>query len=233
MLLTASLGRWQLDRAAQKQFLQDAMQHQAAQPAWDNAQWRAAVQTAAPADRSLLHRPVQLRGRWLAAQSVYLENRQMQGRPGFYVLTPLLLEGGGAVLVQRGWVARNFQDRTVLPALQSAAGSVQVQGRIAAQPSALYALGNDAKPDAVNARIRQNIHIAAYAKEIGVTLPPWSVIQTDPNSDGLQRDWPAADAGVSKHHGYAFQWFGLCALVALLYLWFHILRPRRRIPAAS
>jgi len=33
---------------------------------------------------------------------------------------------------------------------------------------------------------------------------------------------------VSKHHGYAFQWFALCALVALLYLWFQILVPRRK-----
>ena len=38
-----------------------------------------------------------LQGRWQAEHTVYLDNRQMQGRPGFYVLTPLLLEGGGAL----------------------------------------------------------------------------------------------------------------------------------------
>jgi len=30
--------------------------------------------------------------------------------------------------------------------------------------------------------------------------------------------------GVDKHYGYAFQWFGLCGLMALLYVWFQIVR---------
>jgi surfeit locus 1 family protein len=31
---------------------------------------------------------------------------------------------------------------------------------------------------------------------------------------------------VGKHHGYAFQWFALSALIAGLYVWFQLLRPR-------
>ena len=54
-------------------------------------------------------------------------------------------------------------------------------------------------------------------------------------SEGLQRDWPVVGTGVDKHYGYAFQWFGLCGLMALLYVWFQIvrrfIRPRRQ-PAA-
>ena len=37
---------------------------------------------------------------------------------------------------------------------------------------------------------------------------------------------PAAD--VHKHYGYAFQWFALCALIVGLYVWFQLIRPRRR-----
>jgi surfeit locus 1 family protein len=33
---------------------------------------------------------------------------------------------------------------------------------------------------------------------------------------------------VSKHQGYAFQWFALCALISGLYVWFQLIRPRRR-----
>jgi surfeit locus 1 family protein len=46
-------------------------------------------------------------------------------------------------------------------------------------------------------------------------------------ADGLRRDWPVVDAGLGKHYGYAFQWFGLSALFAGLYVWFQLLRPRR------
>ena len=31
-------------------------------------------------------------------------------------------------------------------------------------------------------------------------------------------------AGVDKHYGYAFQWFGLSSLIALLYVWFQLVR---------
>ena len=50
-------------------------------------------------------------------------------------------------------------------------------------------------------------------------------------SEGLLRDWPQINAGVQKHYGYAFQWFGLSVLVVLLYVWFQLVRrfyPRRR-----
>jgi surfeit locus 1 family protein len=44
--------------------------------------------------------------------------------------------------------------------------------------------------------------------------------------DGLARRWPAPALGIHKHYGYAFQWFALCALMAILHVWFRILRPR-------
>lgn len=51
-----------------------------------------------------------------------------------------------------------------------------------------------------------------------------SVLQTGPASEGMQREWPVIGAGVDKHYGYAFQWFGLSSLIALLYVWFQLVR---------
>ena len=48
------------------------------------------------------------------------------------------------------------------------------------------------------------------------------------SADGLLRQWPEPASDVHKHYGYAFQWFGLSALVIVLYVWFQIIRPRRR-----
>ena len=66
-------------------------------------------------------------------------------------------------------------------------------------------------------------------------LRPWVLIQLDrpgsaksSSTDGLQRQWPAANTGVDKHHGYAVQWFSLSALTIGLYAWFQFIRPRRR-----
>ena len=46
--------------------------------------------------------------------------------------------------------------------------------------------------------------------------------------DGLLRTWPAVAVDVGKHHGYAFQWFSLSALLVGLTLWFQVVRPWRR-----
>jgi len=80
--------------------------------------------------------------------------------------------------------------------------------------------------------------LAAFRTETGLALAPLTVLQTGPvgdAGDGLLRDWPVVGAGVEKHYGYAFQWFGLCGLIALLYVWFQIvrrfIRPRSQ-PAA-
>lgn len=220
--MTASLGRWQLGRAAEKEALQARIEQRSSEPVLDGASLR----LEAPVD-ALLHRRVAARGRWLADRTVFLDNRQMYGRPGFFVVTPLQLEGSDVVvLVQRGWVARNFEDRTRVPAIDTPAVLVEVQGRIAPPPSKLYEMG-----PAEQGPIRQNLDLAQFRAETGLPLAPVSVQQTDAVQDGLARDWQPVNTGVEKHYGYAFQWFGLCALIAVLYVWFQIVRryfPRRR-----
>jgi len=229
---TAALGRWQLDRAAQKQALQMAMDDRMRLPAIDG---RALAALRTPDEQeAVLHRQVQLRGHWLAQHTVYLDNRQMGGRQGFFVLTPLQLENSPAVvLVQRGWVPRDFQDRTALAPVQTPPGGVELVGRVAATPARLLELeGGDNGSGA--SRIRQNLELVAFRAETGLPLVDVSVLQTGANGEGLLRQWPAVSLGVDKHHGYAFQWFGLSGLIATLYVWFQlvrrIFRPRSTAP---
>jgi surfeit locus 1 family protein len=241
--VTASLGFWQLDRAVQKQRLSDAIAKQQALAPWHNADVAAQVPAAGQdlsdaARQALLHRPVQLQGRWLSDETLYLDNRQMQGKVGFYVLTPLQLappHEGKVVIVQRGWVPRNFLDRTALPPVQTPEGMVSLQGRLEAPPSKLMELeasaADSADPDGQQSRIRQNADITAWARERRLPLLGLTVLQTGAAGEGaagegLQRDWPVINAGVEKHYGYAFQWFGLCVLVVSLYVWFQLVRPR-------
>lgn len=222
--LTFSLGQWQLRRAAQKDALQAAIDAQKSLPALDG---RALLATKNIAN--VMHREAVLQGSWQAAHTVYLDNRPMDGKSGFWVVTPLLLAGSPqAVLVQRGWVPRDFTDRTRLPVVQTLEGVVTVSGRMAPPPSKLYEF--DA---AVQGRIRQNLDLAAFSAETGLALLPVSLLQTGPASEGLLRNWAAPNTGVDKHHGYAFQWFALCALLVGLYVWFQLLLPRRRSSAPS
>ncbi len=209
------LGFWQLDRAAQKEALQAAMAEQSLQAPLDTT----AVAQLPGLDEGL-YRVVKVSGTWEVAHSIYLDNRQMDGKVGFFVLTPLRLQPSGVVvMVQRGWVARNFETRATVPKVQTPSGSVSVEGQIAPLPAKLYEPGTPGL-----GLIRQNLDLAQFREQSGLALAQFTIRQTGPPSEGLRRDWPEVALGLEKHYGYAFQWFAMSALVAGLYLWFQFFR---------
>ena len=218
--ITAALGVWQLNRAAQKQALQQMLDARSTMPELPAASLASTVADAA----SQHFRRVRLKGRWIAAATLFLDNRQMHGRPGFFVVTPLRLEGSGdAVLVQRGWAPRDFTDRSHVPDVPTPTGTVELVGHIAPPPARLYEFAGPA-----SGPIRQNVDLDSYSREAGVPLKPLSVMLDGAAADNLLREWPRPAVDVHKHYGYAFQWFALCALMAGLYVWFQLIRPRLR-----
>jgi len=229
--LTARLGLWQLDRAAEKKALHSAVLARGLQSTLGGPDLAASANLAA----EQLHRTVRLRGHWLSEHTVFLENRSMNGRVGFFVVTPFQVAGRDElILVQRGWGPRDARDRSLLPQVLTPSGVVEVFGRLTSAPSRTYELSA-----AEQGVIRQNLDVADLARRLGRTVLPLTVLQISESGvaldDGLLRDWPAQDVGLQKHYGYAFQWFALCALLLGLYVWFQTIRPRiqsRRSSAA-
>lgn len=214
--LTLALGNWQLDRAAQKEAIQSALVVEGRKPVVDTATLLATSEKG-----TLIKQRAALQGNWLADKTVFLDNRQMNAKVGFFVVTPLQLKSSTEVIwVQRGWIQRNFEDRALLPRIETPSGLVTVEGRISPPPSKLYEPGAPS-----TGAIRQNLDLEQFKAESGLPLLPVMLHQTGAPSEGLLRDWPAVNLGIDKHYGYAFQWFALSALIALLYLWFQVLQP--------
>ncbi|MBC7605326.1 MAG: SURF1 family protein [Ramlibacter sp.] len=217
--ITIALGFWQWGRAADKIALQASIDQRKRMPAIDSATLLATKSLA-----GIVHRPVVLRGVWLPRNTVFLDNRQMQGHPGFYVVTPLKLEGSGVpVLVERGWVQRNFVEREKLPAIETPDGPVEIQGRVAPPPAKLYEFAG-----AQAGAIRQNLDMTQFRAETGLALPSLAVQQTGEASQGLLRDWPQPGSGSERNYGYAFQWWAIAFVIAFLYAWFQFIVPSRR-----
>lgn len=217
---TAVLGAWQWGRAQQKVALHAAIERRGMLPPLAEVELLAASNPA-----ELLHREVVLSGEWAAARTVFLDNRQMNGRQGFYVVTPLRLHVAGreaAILVQRGWAPRDFQDRSRLPPVETPAGPVVLRGRLAPPPAKLYEFA-----PAGQGAIRQNLDLAQFRAETRLPLLELSVQQAGTPSEGLLREWPQAASGAGKNYGYAFQWWALSGLIAFLYVWFQFVVPRR------
>ena len=253
MAATAGLGVWQLQRAAFKEALASQIERTSKLPPIESfaalaadsklkgassISEKSAAPEAAAANsvQALVHQRVDVRGTWLHEHTVFLDNRYMGGRPGFIVATPLQIAGSSQVVwVQRGWVARDPQDRTRLPSLPATAEPVNVQGRVVAEVSRVYALGAATPASAPGAARASGIWQNLPAVNFGPSsqLLPLAVLQTAITAgqaapDSLQRDWTPPDSGVAKHYGYAFQWFALCGLIMVLYAWFQFIAPRRR-----
>jgi surfeit locus 1 family protein len=211
--LTVALGNWQTRRGDEKAFRQEQ---------WDRALARAPSAIASTGDvarvESDLPQRVEANGRFVPEASVYIDNRLVDGVAGFHVVTPVALSGSMPwILVDRGWAPRNMADRTQLPAAPVGPEPQRIEGiAIARLPRALD-LG---EPGGALGGIWQNLDFDAYERASGHKVAHFVVQQTNDTGDGLRRTWPRPDAGVDKHRGYAFQWYSLAALIAVLTLYF-------------
>jgi surfeit locus 1 family protein len=188
--LTFSLGLWQLDRAAQKERV--SLERREAQP-------------------------VSLGGQWLTDQTLYVDNRQMNAKQGFFVVTPLVISKSAYVLVERGWIARDFMDRKKLQAIQTPVGDVVISTRRLADPVLPAVIADNA---ASEHPIVQYVSLKSLQNDLPNMIYQGYVQQLGGASEGMKRDWYEPASGVEKHYGYAFQWFALCALLIGLYIWF-------------
>lgn len=198
------LGNWQSRRADAKRELALGLDRALAAPAIE-------LPAAAVDARSLIHKHVAARGRFVAERTIFLDNKLRRGRAGYEVLTPLKLGGSTwHVLVNRGWVAAG-PSRNTLPPVPTPPGEQTIDGiALERVPHAL-----EAGP-APTGKVRQNVEIGAFAAETGLELEPLVIEQRSETNDGLARDWPRADLGIERNEGYALQWYSFAALAIVL-----------------
>jgi surfeit locus 1 family protein len=226
--VTSSLGFWQLGRAHLREQIEAEQTSNAALPALSNSQLEELAQNS-----ELLYRSLALEGTWLSQWSVYL-NRPMNGQAGFWIMTPLRLDSGSVVLVQRGWAPRDPVLPNKSPTLKEASDRVQVSGQWISPPSRLMELGSGTSaPDTSFSQVRQNLDLAQYERETGLKIRA-VMRQNSTADDGLSRDWPSLASRAQTNRGYAFQWFAMSVVGLLLFFWFQVFRKRRTVtPSAS
>ncbi len=250
---TTALGFWQLRRAAAKEVLQQEIERSS------RAMPVALSADALSRPQSLIHKHLQLRGHWLPDRVVYLDNRPQQGRAGFYVLMPLAIDQpfSADVIVNRGWLPRDFDVRARIAPYRTPDDAVTVTGVALADEPHLLELA--AQPDRRLGGIWQNFDFDGYAHASGRKPVPIIVRQDPPNpasyprvvgdtvnkaardaaaeADGLDRNWPdrggALQSQIDRHHGYAFQWFALSASLGalLVYQLVRLVKHARKHPS--
>jgi len=221
-----ALGVWQLDRAQLRRDLQHTISQGRARPVLTLA-----VDT--PVQDLQDWRAVQAQGVWRNDLTVLIQNRNQYGRPGYWVATPFMLQGGAvAVLVLRGWLPRRFDG--ALPAV-AAAHADRIHGQLLGHVPRIYELprlwGKHRPPQSDTMPVVTNLTLAEFAQATGLVLLPAVLQQSGDERDGLVRDWAGPSLDADKNIGYALQWFSFAAIAlgAILILLWRRVRHHRRV----
>lgn len=222
--LLISLGFWQIDRAHQKEAMQQAfLEKRKAEP----------LDLAAARDlrgdrKAMMWRECLLRGHYLTSEQFLLDDVIEKGVPGYLVYTPFQLQGQDTlVLVNRGWIPAGPR-RDVVPDFPTPAGPQRIRGVAKAPQSAGIALGGPGGEKLGGGLVRvQHLDLAGLAKPRHWDLLPY-VVRLEPEAgSGFVRDWIPPGFGRMRHLGYAFQWFAMAAVLVGIYV---VLNTERKTP---
>jgi surfeit locus 1 family protein len=105
-VLFINLGFWQLRRQHQQNSYNALLESrlEAAPLPFDTLLNRYDLTAKAADADAAAYRTVRVQGRYDPAHEVLWRSKEHNGQPGYDVLTPLVLPGGKAILVNRGWV---------------------------------------------------------------------------------------------------------------------------------
>lgn len=208
--LLISLGFWQIQRAEEKRTIQQLLEQQQALPPQPIANIRSDID----AGRTVLYRRGKSTGTFEQGHYWLIENRTYRGRNGFHVVAPFYPSSGGALLVNRGWISGTGY-REQLPEVLMPKGEVIVIGQMV-HPSDNKLLSAEARPTGDWPRVILQVDVGIMAKELGQPLLPL-LMQIDAESpSALQVYWTVVNVPVSKHLGYAYQWFAMALALIML-----------------
>lgn len=214
IIVLASLGLWQLDRAAEKNRLQALFESEAPYTRLEDS--------AAATD----FQNIEALGTYDGDRQVLVENMFVGGRVGNFVLTPFRpAEGQRLLIVNRGWVARPLAgepdaDLAVAPTERRLRGQFGHLPRVGMRSGAAFPQAGEWPKKA------RYPTLADLSSELGEEIWPFVLLLSPTDEDGFVRHWQPAGSGPMMHYGYAFQWFAMAAAVLALLIWH--LRKRRR-----
>lgn len=122
-VFTFALGTWQMQRLQWKVALIDELQEKLhREPIFLPKRVNLSVVP------EFVYRRVLLRGRWDHKHSMLLGPRVREGSHGYHVVTPLIRSDGSTVLVDRGFVAKEFTEADTFD--RGEAGEVEILGML-------------------------------------------------------------------------------------------------------
>lgn len=197
LAIFVTLGFWQLDRAAQKREVRAAFE---AEGAYRRVEADASYEQYAA---------IKATGRYLGQRQVLIENIVLDGRLGYYVVTPFEYSADDPLLlVNRGWLPREADESAGLP-IAVGGHEQEIRGRVGRLPRVGIRPGPAFADDTGWPRRAVWPESQEIAAALGREVLPFVLLADPEPSSGLVRRWQPQEIGPMRHLGYAVQWFAL------------------------
>jgi len=233
-ILLCSLGWWQIERRAWKLALMERVEqrlHTTPIPLPEPQKWPA-ITTA-----SHEYQPVKIQGRWLKDKTVFTQATTVLGA-GFWLLTPLQLDNGAQLWVNRGFIPT--AQRVTWQEPETTDNHVSIQGLIRMTEVGGGFLRDNAPDmgrwhsrDIAAITTAQGLpHAAPFFIDAG--LPDRQTMQSADIPPAANGPWPRPGLTVvrfnNNHTVYAITWFALALMVLAAALYTVRWEYRKRIP---
>ncbi len=203
MAMLIAFGLWQLRRAEEKRVLYDAF-------AAGNDITRS-IDGETPKVPRYSH--VEADGHYDTARQILIDNMIDAAGAGYYVITPFALQGGGWVLVNRGWVPLG-RSRAERPAIDVADEARHIRGRADNMPSPGIQMGVPAPlapPYPVVAAFPKHAELAQLLNESNWTPAADLVLLDADEPDGYRPPLGAAGLSAPAPHRLCVAMVRTCA----------------------
>lgn len=213
------LGIWQLDRLEERQLMNAVGEERISAESVDLT-----VVLGETADIDALeYRRVTVEGRFDPSEEVLIRSQVELGQAGFHVLTPLVLDDGSAVLVNRGWVPLVMDTPPVEAAPGPGTQTVDGWVHLTEQRPTLGQEEPGGELDVLN-----RVDIDRLAEQLPYELAPAYVVDLGESSREIPIPADPPDfTNEGPHLAYAIQWFGFAA-VGLVGFFFLLRRKGRQ-----
>jgi len=219
------LGIWQLQRADYKQGLQDIYEQRSAAAPVGLSEFST--------DQHVVYLQVRLQGRFDNDHHFFLDNRVLNGRAGYEVISPFRLrpaitnksgEVFELIWVNRGWIPM-LASRKELPSVSSVNQLVALNGQLV-NPSDTFVLA-DLPLGGKWPEVLQRIDLVQMSEQLSSTqieqeplkVAPYLFRVEENQAGSFQVNWQAVNTSPQKSLGYAVQWFLMALVLTGLYFW--------------
>ena len=202
-----SLGMWQLDRAREKEDL--------------IAQFGSDAGFVEPHDWSALadYDHIKVFGRYRNDRQILIDNIVLEGRLGYYVITPFETSTTSEwLLINRGWLPKPVNpddaiDLTVDGEFRTVLGMAGGLPRVAIRPGEAFVERGEWPMVGVYPTSDE------VAAELGQFVLPRVLLLHPDAEEGFVRRWEPNISGPMTHYSYAFQWFAMAVAAAAIMGW--------------